>query len=143
MSKRDKELNSTAKNAVKIDEYTDGTAYSTWESVEDYLSQQMKENAAAQLKTRAVRLYGAKRCKNGNMCLFGKDVITDAFCLFFVSVPKLHAISPKGLITIEIEKDTDGVPTGLSIAESDKVLTDKVKDLRLVLVDDEPIQIKK
>lgn len=141
--RRDRELNPTTKNAVKIDEYTDGTAYSTYESVEEYLEQQLKENAAAMLTTKAVRLYGAKRCKNGNICLYGKDVISDAFVLYFVSVPTMKAISPEGLITVEVLKDDDGVPTGLDIAETDKVLTDKVKDLRLVLVDDKPVQIKK
>lgn len=136
------ELESQDANAVKVDEYTEGTRFSEFESVEAYLKQQLLDNKACELSTAAIRLYGAKRCKNGNICLFGKDVLTDKFEIHFLSVPYLAGIAPAGVVTVNILKDDDGIPEGLELQESDEVLSAKLKDLRLVLVDGKAIKIK-
>lgn len=136
------ELENTDINAVKVDEYTDGMRFSEFESVEDYLKQQMLDNKAAELQTTAIRLYGAKVCKNGNICLYGKDVLTDKFNVFFLSVPYLAAISPAGIVTVNVIKDEDGIPEGLELEETSEVLSDKLKGFRLVLVDGKAVKIK-
>lgn len=129
--------------AVKIDEYTEGQAYSVFESTEAYLKQWAKDNAEEQGDTigkRATRLLGAKLCKNGNVCLFGTDTLTSKFTVHFLSVPALKALWPK--LPVTIEKDDDGFPTGLTLDMGEQVLNDGMKDLLLCLMNGKPIKLK-
>lgn len=137
--KRDEEMQNFNGN-VKIDEYTEGQAYSVFESSEDFFKQWAKDNANENGKgVQAVRIKGVKTCKNGNICLFGPDVVTGTMAVYFVSkgvFGVLSGISPKVIY------DNDGIPNGVEFEQTDEVLSAMLTDKRLVLLNGKPIRIK-
>ena len=141
MKKQNRHTEYMDENAVKIDQYSEGQAYSVFESEEEFFKQWAKDNAQEQAgNKRAVVIKGVKTCKNGNLCIFGNDTLTDAFCLHFLGKGKFSALCP------EIAKptpvlDEEGIPVGLEVAD-DEIISTQLKDRLLVLVNNTPVKIK-
>ena len=137
--KRDNEYQNID-GSVKIDEYTDGQAYSVFESSEEFFKQWAKDNAQDNGQgVQAVRIKGVKTCKNGNICIYGPDVVTDTMTVHFVSPGRFGIISG---IQPKIVYDKDGVPEGVEFEQDDAVLSAKLYDKRLVILQGKPMGIK-
>ena len=141
MKKQNRYTEYMDENAVKIDEYAEGQAYSVFESEKEFFEQWAKDNAQEQAGTiRAVVIKLVKTCKNGNICIAGSDTLTNAFCLHFLPKGKFAGLCP------EIAKpkpvfDDENIPVGVEIVD-DEILTTALKDRLLVLSNDTPIKIK-
>ena len=137
--KRDNEYQNIDGN-VKIDEYTDGQAYSVFESSEEFFKQWAKDNAQDNGQdVQAVRIKGIKTCKNGNICIYGPDVVTDTMTVHFVTPGRFSVISG---VQPKIVYDKDGIPEGVEFEQDDAVLSAKLYDKRLVIMQGKPMGIK-
>ena len=141
MKKQNRHNEYMDENAIKIDEYSEGQAYSVFESEKAFFEQWAKDNAQEQAgNIRAIVIKVVKTCKNGNICIAGSDTLTNAFCLHFLPKGQFAGLCP------EIAKpkpvfDDEHIPIGVEIAD-DTIISTALKDRLLVLLNDKPIKIK-
>ena len=137
--KRDKEYQNFD-GQIKIDEYTDGQAYSVFESSEEFFKQWAKDNATDNGQgVQAVRIKGLKTCKNGNICIYGPDVVTGTMSVYFLNPGLFSALSG---VQPKIVYDKDGIPDGVEFEQDDAVLSAMLHDKRLVILNNKPVKIK-